>query len=341
MAKCLWLLVMCAVAARAATAQLGDIARISNGKLHVGLDARNGALVELIDVGSGSNLVGKADAGLWEIELAGGRKLLPRDAESFRWEHPSGEPATVLMTWGQFKAMPEMRVEVRVRLDQNEPISRWRIGLPGVDGSALRKVHFPRVMKLARSEQESLAVPVWMGQITTKPRELLAGENGKGRRFEWAYPGILSMQCTAFYGAGGLGLYAACDDTEAYRKTIAWFGDGEGGVNCEFVQLPEAVEGAREWTQPYEVLLGVFHGDWVTVAERYRSWGTNQPWAKESRLMQRKVPHWVLDTGLWVWNRGRSEEVLQPATTLQKELGLPVSVFWHWWHGCAYDAGFP
>ena len=20
---------------------------------------------------------------------------------------------------------------------------------------------------------------------------------------------------------------------------------------------------------------------------------------------------------------------------------MPVSVFWHWWHGCAYDAGFP
>jgi len=26
---------------------------------------------------------------------------------------------------------------------------------------------------------------------------------------------------------------------------------------------------------------------------------------------------------------------------LRRRLGLPVSVFWHWWHGCAYDAGFP
>ena len=22
-------------------------------------------------------------------------------------------------------------------------------------------------------------------------------------------------------------------------------------------------------------------------------------------------------------------------------LGVPVSVFWHWWHHCAYDVGFP
>jgi hypothetical protein len=44
---------------------------------------------------------------------------------------------------------------------------------------------------------------------------------------------------------------------------------------------------------------------------------------------------------MWVWNRGRSAQVLEPAIALQKELGLPVRVFWHWWHGCAYDTGFP
>jgi hypothetical protein len=26
---------------------------------------------------------------------------------------------------------------------------------------------------------------------------------------------------------------------------------------------------------------------------------------------------------------------------MQREIGSPVSVFWHWWHGCAYDTGFP
>ena len=42
-----------------------------------------------------------------------------------------------------------------------------------------------------------------------------------------------------------------------------------------------------------------------------------------------------------MWNRGRSKDVLQPAVELQKHVQVPVSVFWHWWHGCAYDAGFP
>jgi hypothetical protein len=44
---------------------------------------------------------------------------------------------------------------------------------------------------------------------------------------------------------------------------------------------------------------------------------------------------------LWVWNRGRSPGVLPPAVALREELGLPVSVFWHWWHHGPYDTSFP
>ena len=106
------------------------------------------------------------------------------------------------------------------------------------------------------------------------------------------------------------------------------------------VHLPEKRDAGR-YRLPYEAVLGVFQGDWFTAADRYRSWATNQVWADDSRLRRHLVPEWVRDTGAWVWNRGRSADVLDPAMALQKELGLPVSVFWHWWHGCAYDTGFP
>lgn len=57
--------------------------------------------------------------------------------------------------------------------------------------------------------------------------------------------------------------------------------------------------------------------------------------------MQGLTPAWVRDTGLWVWNRGRSPGVLEPAVAMQERAKMPVSVFWHWWHGCSYDVGFP
>jgi hypothetical protein len=99
--------------------------------------------------------------------------------------------------------------------------------------------------------------------------------------------------------------------------------------------------GEESYAPAYPVVVGVFRGDWVTAAERYRAWGTRQRWAVGSRLRTGVVPAWVPDTALWVWNRGRSEGVLPPAALLRRELGLPVSVLWHWWHGCAYDSGFP
>ncbi len=95
------------------------------------------------------------------------------------------------------------------------------------------------------------------------------------------------------------------------------------------------------YTLPYQAILGSFEGDWFTAAEQYRSWATNQVWARESRLASGRTPEWVLDTGMWVWNRGRSAGVLDPAIALREKLGLPVRAMWHWWHGCAYDTGFP
>jgi len=44
---------------------------------------------------------------------------------------------------------------------------------------------------------------------------------------------------------------------------------------------------------------------------------------------------------MWVWNRGRSPGVIPPALALKRALGLPVNVYWHWWHHAAYDTGFP
>ena len=182
---------------------------------------------------------------------------------------------------------------------------------------------------------------MWMGQLMSAPRVKLPGKQ-KNQRHEWAYPGLLSLQCLAFYASEGVGLYLAADDTAANRKTFAVTAEPDGEIRCEVTHLPEWAGSTEDiWTMPYNVILGTFQGDWVTAAERYRQWGTNQVWAKESRAARGQVPGWIRETGLWVWNRGRSEQVLTPALALRERADLPVSVFWHWWHGCSYDAGFP
>lgn len=151
------------------------------------------------------------------------------------------------------------------------------------------------------------------------------------------------MQCLAFYSDGGPGLYMASDDAAGYRKSFAVFSERQAGLNLEVVNpLPErGPTTAEHYTLPYSIVLGTFHGNWFDAATIYRAWATNQAWARESRWKRGLVPKWVADTALWVWNRGHATNVVDPAIALQRRAGLPVSVFWHWWHGCAYDTGFP
>lgn len=325
----------------------GGIVRIANTRLQLGFDARDGRLREFVDLKTGHDHVGDPAGGLWEIQFVksdGSGALLPAQARSFRAEPMASDPQTLRLTWSEFgrAQSPAVRVEVLIRPVGNESFSLWNLRVEGLGPLVPDSIRFPRVPGIAKQDNERLAVPVWQGQLATNPRTIFNPPDGKAQRLEWEYPGRLALQCLAFYRDGGPGLYLASDDTGANRKNFAVFGSAPANLGCEIVHVPERpAEAVDRWELPYHVVLGTFTGDWFTAAEHYRAWATNQVWSRESRLRRGVVPDWVLQTGMWVWNRGRSTNVLAPAVELQKKLDLPVSVLWHWWHGCAYDTGFP
>ncbi len=329
-------------------ALVAEVHRLASDRLQVGVDTGSGRLVELIDRASGYNLVGGPGPGrgLWAIELATPEsplRLEPEAAARCEAVPVAGEAGGRRWRWSGFGgAAAGVAVEVTVRLAADPELSRWELAVTKPRELGLAQVYFPRWTGGVAQPEERLAVPAWMGELHADPRVALLGAGGRGRRLTWEYPGRLSLQCLAFYRDGGPGLYLACDDTEAWRKSFVALGDGRGGVAFEVGHLPEdGARGQERFAPRYGVLLGTLRGDWVTAAERYRGWAERQPWARESRAGQGRVAPWVEGTALWIWNRGRSEGVLGPAAVMQRELGLPVSVLWHWWHGCAYDAGFP
>lgn len=320
--------------------------RLSNGHLRVGVDRQTGRLVEFVDLRTGQDFVVQGvDRGTpWQLTLAGEDSFLTAgDAGTFQWE-TAGDGA-LRVTWRDFgvAAAPDLRVVVSIELANGESMSEWDIAVESLGDLGIEDIRFPRVPSLAPlGEEERLAVPRFMGELARSPRVLFAGPDGQGLRRTWSYPGELALQALAVYREGGPGFYAAADDTAGYRKAFAVWGDGQGGLGFEVVHLLEDPGTPRDrYASTFSGLLGTFEGDWITAAERYRAWGTQQAWARESRLRRGLVPTWLLDTGLWLWNRGRAEGVLRPAVTLQRELGLPVSVQWHWWHGGPYDTSFP
>lgn len=321
---------------------------ISNGQggIRIGI-SETGRLVELWYERYQRNFASADAPALWSLRLVSGATTNDLDAskaENFECCPLDNDPRGLRLAWSGFDAAgaPGVSVEIIVRLDPDEPVGRWELSVLKPRTSAIEEVRFPRLSGIPTQEDEVLAVPAWMGQMLPDPRAALAGSKGHGARYSWEYPGTLSLQCLAFYRQKGAGLYLACDDSSAFRKSFAVRGDGKGGIEFEIAHLPEnGARGVGRYTPGYGVIIGTFFGDWITAAERYRGWARDQPWAKQSRLSRGLVPDWARDTALWVWNRGRSPDVLGPAVALQRELGLPVSVLWHWWHGCSYDAGFP
>ncbi len=353
----------------AALAVRGETVSLSTPWLELQIDRGSGQIVAFVDSASRQNFSYPVAGGnLWELELAGAPpiKLCPTNALACRVDKLGGPEPGLRLVWSQFEGFEAspLRVEVTVRLDRKQPLSRWRLAVETPGGRAIERIRFPRIHSLPRLERERLAVPFWAGLLADKPRQIFTSSSPGGVRQEYDYPGLCSMQCLTFYSDAGPGLYAACDDVAGYRKLFAVFspgptplewkaGTGPGpektvgaasapDLGLELVHLPDRREATRpRYVLPYSALLGTFHGNWFEAAAIYRAWATNQVWARESRWKRGRVPSWIADTGLWIWNRGRSPEVVDPAIVMQRELGLPVSLFWHWWHGCAYDTGFP
>ncbi|MBN1489794.1 MAG: hypothetical protein JXA69_07745 [Phycisphaerae bacterium] len=335
--------------ADAGNAAAGRLVRIASNTLRLGFDRSSGALRELAELPDAANLLDDNEEpfALWKIQIVDGETTQELAADQLGPPEIQSQPnaKALRMTWTcrTPASQQPMRVEVEVRLDdQGTAVSHWALTIHKPRATRLTEVACPRIAGLDLGDEQALAVPVRMGSLSHSPQALLRGPDGKGRRLMWSYPNTLSLQCLAYYQPDGPGLYVASDDVEAYAKMFALWGDGNDRIHFEMTHAPEWNAADTDvFRLPYAPIIGAFHGDWSTAAQRYRESPASRVMADRGRLRSGRTPAWVHETGLWVWNRGRSPGVLPPAAILQEHLRTPVSVFWHWWHGCAYDVGFP
>jgi hypothetical protein len=117
--------------------------------------------------------------------------------------------------------MPALSVFVCVRFGPAARASRFSIRVQGLNGVVPLVVRFPRMAAIAQQESEVLAVPYWMGEKTTRARQLLSPASGQAQRREFSYPGLLSMQCMAFYREDGPGLSPAIGPTAASGPALS------------------------------------------------------------------------------------------------------------------------
>jgi hypothetical protein len=309
------------------------------------LSATDGHILSLRD-GFGRSLGGALtdSVGLWSLDLKpgwGAPTIRATQARHFAWRKSGSK--TLELIWDHFEATaaPALRVTATATMRRDTTVA-WHFKLSGIRGIPVDRIHLPRLTHIATAGHgEELAVPAWMGQIARDPHAVLANSNGTGRTLEFVYPGALSMQVLTLAGQTNGGLYFAADDSLSYRKSFTLWGEANGFAGYDMVHVPSNPGEADTYSPTYAAIIGVVPGDWLTGVDRYRKWGVRQSWSRDSRLATNATPAWLRDTGIWEWNRGHSDVVLEPAAALQRDARLPVSVFWHWWHHGPYDTSFP
>ena len=319
---------------------------IENEKIELSFDKKTGALLGFRDLVNSWDFLNEelSPGSPWTIDLQNGSDIETIDinsASKFSFSKPN--PLTVILKWEKFSGARNKNIQViaTVALEENKALSSWNISLEGIDNKKISQIVYPRIAALKELGEEYLVNPQWMGQILKNPREHMAKIKGDVKKYEWSYP-MLSLQCVALYNSSKSGIYASANDSLVYIKNFSFTLDTLNSLVYKLHNFPSQDNPLMSsYTLPYAAIIGSFKGDWITAAEIYREWGTKQRWSRESRFNKKLTPSWLENTALWVWNRGKSSNVLVPAADMKQKLGLPVSVFWHWWHGCSYDDGFP
>ncbi len=277
----------------------------------------------------------------WKIVFSCGREILPeqmlhleeREENGIRkylWTgHPEGGPSfSVRVEW-----MP-----------LEDDLFSGTISFEGYQGERIcSEIHFP-VISFPISGKSRLAAGTWdTGVWRDFPEKSISSpasttpETGRKTFFRESYR---SLQFSAVPSTDGLpGWYFDHRDSRWGEKALelSRSSDGSLGIYSGIHPVPAPHDSVlRSYSVPYANTAGPFEGSWFEAAQIYRKWSETQVWSlrtpKENPL--RKI-------GIWVWNRGRSEDVIPPVLRLAEESGVPVALDWYWWHRNPYDTDYP
>ncbi len=284
---------------------------------------------------------------LWRLvvrdRLHPSRTLTALDARACRIESSSHG---LDLTWAEIESAPGLIVHAMITPGENHLL--WRLTVDGLTpGAALWRVDFPvlaGLLPIASDDDEQLLLPRAGGYVIRNPSQAIFANSEIGHRISLAYPGGMTMQFTAYYRQHGDGLLVMAQDPNGYYKRFtAEKGEEPTGWTLAIEHFPAGMpQPSGRFSLPYLIALSTFRGDWTEAATLYRSWAVRQPWCSRGPLYTRgDIPRWLLETGLWVWNRGRSDQVLPGIRRLGQIVQAPMALDWYWWHKTPYDTHFP
>lgn len=276
---------------------------LSNEYLKIEIDEATGLIKGIVAKETGLNLTPAADPNAASEMWALFQGPATEGKGPFAGNWSSGRPAittsgtatqaTATLSWTGTTFTSGTRIAgatftVTVTVNEADRFSHWRFAAHGLAGSVVPTLVFPVISGIrplgGQGQDNLLLLPDQGGRLVLDP---IANKTLWARVYPSAH---MSMQMTAFYNAQG-GFLLGTRDTEGQTKQISWLPSTRPANTARWAAehfFPE--EPADELVLPYEVVIGVFQGDWTAAADLYRAWALQQSWVRESA--SRRTPSW-------------------------------------------------
>lgn len=213
-----------------------------------------------------------------------------------------------------------LKVRVTIRCPQDEPFTYWHLAAEHETDWIIEWIDYPNVVVpndlTATGGTGKLVWPfnegVLIEDIALRESGFLRYKepNYPSRGIDGIFPAIVPSQFMAYYDEQG-GLYLGAHDAEGHVKCIEFYPEGDG-IRLQFRLYPGG--GAYEMT--YEMVLGVFDGDWHDAADIYRTWYESNAKHRPLPIAENKqLPDWYGDSPVVVTYpvRGRHDmDVMEP-----------------------------
>ena len=355
---------------------MGEKLQVDNGTIEIEFDIfENGATLSSIsqaekDVEFGLQPRPQDDHPLWELEFhdESGEMVfidsLSNSEFSYTVNDDLGEES-ITLCWEEIsldflgQTRGHVDVTIEVDLSKKDSFAYWEahIEIRGSD-ITLWRFTFPNYHNIQRvgadRVDDKLLLPEGWGTYIQRPtdddKELTNWDKENYPSATWP------MQFLSFEN-DDRGVYVGFHDPEARPKGMSI--DSEERTQMLSFSADHYPEGMTEeqssFELGYEVVTGIYEGDWYDAGQIYRDWALDEAtWTAEGPVAERDdIPEWFKEICLW-WAPGFSEVVpwssesfvgFEETVTLLRELqdrfSVPTGVHWYNWHRNVFDTDHP